>query len=652
MEYNNGMPSILLPLAYSLLNPAAHAAPARMLPAAGGWFYADAADDSRMQVDAQGFLAGVPVYRTGVVLVGLETLDAASVVAAHKGVQSVHAIDHDGLLLAVDLGATADDFAVSRTLRALPGVEFAHPDLARELQPHALPDDPYVDEQWHLENLGQSGGAVDADIDADLAWTIATGAGVMVSVVDTGVEPLHPDLRVTCGYNYVEDTEDCHPADNNAHGTAAAGVIGAIGNNGIGVAGVAYDADIFGVRLLGGSTSDSDMYDAFRSSVDAGAAVINNSWGYGTGCAAYALTGTMRRAFLYTEENGRDGLGTVVVFSAGNSDCDMSPDGIAAWPTTVSVAALDRFDRKESYSNYGRGMDVGGSSGGLLTTDITGDPGYGNFEGDPDYAPHFSGTSAAAPVVSGVLALMFEANPDLTAEDARTMLRATSDKVHPEHAEYDDSGWSPVYGYGRVNAAAAVMAVANERPDAPQAIGPAGDPYEDRVILQWGAPIDPDGDALTYTVQWTAWPPATDDSGDTGEDAPESVTTEVTGLTTTTLDLTGSVSANTRVEWSVIAHDAWTTTTATDAPEFTVQPIPDPPEPEPEPEPQVETDPGPDPLGPPTETDTVSADGGTDKGGGCAVASTGVSWGWLVGLGLLARRRSRSAGDGFGTTPS
>ena len=130
---------------------------------------------------------------------------------------------------------------------------------------------------------------------------------------------------------------------------------------------------------------------------------------------------------------------------------------------------------------------MGGSSGGLLTTDITGAPGYGDFEGDPDYAPYFSGTSAAAPVVSGVLALMFAANPDLTAADARTMLNVTADKVHPDEAAYDASGWSPVYGYGRVNAAAAVLAVSNERPAAPVVLGPDGDPYDDRVVLQWSA---------------------------------------------------------------------------------------------------------------------------------------------------------------------
>ena len=660
MKYNSGMYSVLLTISPLLFAPPAAAAPARLLPSASGWFYADAEEDSRMEVDGSGHLAGVPVWRTGQVLVGIGHHDAVAMVSAHKGVQSVRALDAAGTLLEVDLGAAADDFAVSRTLRSLPGVEFAHPNLARVLQPHTLPDDPYVSGQWHLENVGQTDGSIDADIDAELAWTVATGAGVMVSVVDTGVEPVHPDLRVICGYNYVEDIDDCHPEDGNAHGTAAAGLIGAIGNNGIGVAGVAYDADIFGVRLLGGATTDSDMYEAFRASVDAGAAVINNSWGYGSGCEAYSLTGSMRRAFQYAEEDGRSGLGTVVVFSAGNSDCDMSRDGIASWSTVVSVAALDRFDRKESYSNYGHGMDVAGSSGGLLTTDITGDPGYGNYEGDPDYAPHFSGTSASAPVVAGVLALMFEANPDLTAEHARIMLNATADKGHPEEAAYDESGWSPVYGYGRVNAAAAVLAVANVPPEAPQLVGPVGDPYEDRVILQWSAPVDPDGDALTYTVQWTAHVPdpgadaddtgALEDTGasedsDTPSDA-EAVTTEVTGITGTTLDLTGSVSAHTRITWSVTAHDAWTLTDPTEAPEFTVQPIPDPPETETE----TDFDAGPpvEPLGAPTSTETVHTGADDPKGTGCEAMAGSAGWAWLAGLCGLIRRRSRSTHESKG----
>ncbi len=634
---------LLLPI---FLGPAAfasrsvQAAPKRLLSAANGWFYAAAGDDTRQDIDEDGILGGVAVWRTGEVMVGLTEGSAANTIAAWPGVQHIEAIDHAGLLLKVDLGDHADDFAVSRALREVAGVEFAHPNLARQTTPHTFPNDPYVHDQWHLENVGQEGGTVDADIDAEAAWAWATGAGVLVSVVDTGVDADHPDLRVTCGYNYIEDTSDCYPADGNAHGTAAAGIIAAIGDNGVGVAGVAYDADIYGIRLVGGSTTSSDLYEAFTSSADAGAAVINNSWGFGEGCSNYVLTGTMQRAFAYADQLGRDGLGTVIVFSAGNYNCDMSTDGIARYSATVSVSALDHNDRKESYSNYGQGMDVGAPSGGILTTDLVGDPGYGNYKGDKDYTGGFSGTSASAPVVSGVFALMFEANPDLTAADARAMLQATADKALPDEAGYDSTGWSPVYGYGRVNAAAAVIAVANERPTAPVVLGPLEDPYEDRVWLQWEAATDADGDPLTYTVTWTVWPAESDaDSGDTGGTAAESETHRQAGVTATYLDITSTVDIGTRVEWSVATEDAWVTTEATEAPVFTVQPLPTAPEPD-EPE---DTGAAGD-----TPTDDVEAEsesgGGSKNGSGCSSVSGGAGAGlWLASLVLVGRRRSGAA---------
>lgn len=602
----------------------AQAAPPRTLSAAGGWFFPNASDD-RAVVDADGTLDGVPVWRTGRVLVGLESAEAAAAVRAAAGTAQVEAIDTRSLLLRLDLGASADDFAVSRQLRAVPGVAFAHPDLALHLTAHTFPDDPYVYDQWHLENVGQTGGTVDADIDAEAAWAVATGAGVLVSVIDSGVDPAHPDLRVTCGYDYLDDVDGCYPSDHNAHGTAAAGLIAATGNNGIGVAGVAYDASIFGVRLIGGSITYSDMFDAFESSVDAGAAVINNSWGPEESCGSYVLPGSMQRAFEYAEHDGRGGLGTLIVFSAGNGNCDMTGDGTQAHPTVVSVGAVDHNDRRESYSSFGAWMDVTGPSGGMLTTDISGEPGYGRFEGDPDYTPSFSGTSASAPVVSGVLALMVSANPDLTAADARAVLCATSDKVQLDSAGYDRNGWSPSHGCGRINAGAAVSAVANTGPGEAEPVGPTADPYADRVVLSWSAASDPDADTLTYTVEVTITDDAALDSG-----APPVEPVIYPWLTGTSLDLTDVVAAGDQVAWTVRAEDAWTSGPTRDGTPFVVVAVPGPPE--------VVEDTG--PTSPALAGDTTAADM-TDKGGCSAVglAGTGAAWS-LVAFAALRRRRT------------
>ena len=631
-------PRAVFALSTLLWSVPAAAAPVRLLPAEPGWFYANAQGD-RGEVSATGTFGGQPVWRTGVVLARVVDATAAGAVAKTPGLHAVTAHGPDGLVLALDFGPEADDLALSRSLYERDDVVWSHPDLAFIPTAHDLPDDPYVEAQWHLENTGQSGGTVDADIDAEPAWALATGAGTVVSVIDSGVDPDHPDLRVTCGYNYIEDSADCYPANGNAHGTAAAGLIGAIGNNGVGVAGVAFDADIYGVRLIGGATTYVDIYDACVESVDAGAAVLNNSWGYGDGCGSYSLPGAIREGFQYADTVGRGGLGSVIVFSAGNGNCDMGGDGIQSHPTVVSVAALDRNDRKEGYSSFGQWMDIAGPSGGLLTTDITGDDGYGSYEGDNNYTPNFSGTSASAPVVSGVLALMFSANPDLTADDARAVLCATADMVQVGSAGYDSRGWSEVYGCGRVNAAAAVVAVANTGPGAPVPLGPTADPYADRVVLQWDPASDPDGDPLRYALSVTITSPDdAEDSGlDTGGSVAEPTVYEWDDQTGLLLDITELVGAGDSVSWTVQASDAWTSSDAVEGPGFTVQPIPDPPEEPEEPEEPEDTT--------PPATDTASVDERRSeaprKGGGCAtLGGAGAGLAWLV-VAVAARRRSR-----------
>jgi hypothetical protein len=183
----------------------------------------------------------------------------------------------------------------------------------------------------------------------------------------------------------------------------------------------------------------------------------------------------------------------------------------------------------------------------MLTTDITGEVGYCAYEGDDAYCDSFSGTSAAAPVVSGVVLLMIEANPRLTAAQVREVLCDTAAPIDVHHnrdtaAPYNTEGWSPYYGCGRVDAGAAVAAVVNTEPGQPVPQPVNGTTTEARVVLQWAAAPDPDDDRLDYTLRW--W---TDDEDDNDE-------VLLSGLS---VDLTGLVLAGESVHWTVQAADGW-----------------------------------------------------------------------------------------------
>jgi len=527
------------------------------------WFYPDTGTE-RAVIAADGTLDGLPVRRTGAIVLHTDDPDA---LAALPWVASVEGLGHGDTIFRVQTTPGTDELLRSRQLHDMPGVTWAHPDLAFRLQPHGLPDDPYADEQWHLNNTGQSGWTEGVDIDAFTAWSLATGAGGLISVIDSGVDMDHPDLIASSGWDFIGDDPDSSPEpgdDAAPHGTCAAGVAAAVGNNGVGVAGVAYDAQVYGVRLIGGDTTYTDLYDAFVESVDAGAWVLSNSWGFGSDCGTFSMPATVLSALDYAEENGRGGLGTAVVTSAGNGNCDASGDGFQSYWTIFGVAAVDGNDQRESYSNYGSVVDISAPSGGLLTTDISGDDGYGSYNDDPDYIGWFSGTSAAAPVVSGVFTLMFEANPRLTAEQARDVLCDTAVRIDPGAHPYDSDGWNEYYGCGRVDAGAAVFAVANEAPLAPVISGPTDTAYEDAVVLRWEPAMDLDEDWLEYRVSWWL-------DGD-------SATTTTQSTTATSLDLTGIVEGGHGLSWQVIPSDLWGDGDASAIAEIEVLAIPDPPE--------------------------------------------------------------------------
>ncbi|MGG7564541.1 S8 family serine peptidase [Rhodovulum sp. DZ06] len=321
-----------------------------------------------------------------------------------------------------------------------------------------VPSDARFDELWGLDNTGQTGGTADADIDAPEAWDSRTGAGVLVAVIDTGVDYTHSDLdgnmwvntgeiagngRDDDGNGFVDDVygydfayDDGDPMDVQSHGTHVAGTIAAEAD-GSGVVGVAYNARIMALKFLNdsGSGSTSDAIRAVEYAALMGAQVANNSWGGG---------GYDQSLADAIELAGQSGL--VFVAAAGNdgTNNDSSPHYPSNYTASnvISVASTDHDDQRSSFSNYGATtVDVAAPGSDILSSVPGG--GYSSF----------SGTSMATPHVSGIVALMLEEDPTLTPAQIRERLIATSDPV-AALAGVSVSG-------GRVNAAAALQPPAN-----------------------------------------------------------------------------------------------------------------------------------------------------------------------------------------------
>jgi hypothetical protein len=304
----------------------------------------------------------------------------------------------------------------------------------------------------------------------------------VIAIADDGIDLEHEDLAdaIVEGHNVPENISRAMRDGCCYHGTAVAGVAAAIGDNGVGVSGVCPGCSIMPVFLIEDALlEDSAIAEAFAVPAANGAAVINNSWGPGDGNPTIVdrpaydplwepLSAVVQEALDFAETEGRDGLGTVVVFAAGNGNERVEPDPFNVHPNTISVAASDDQSLKSSYSDFGPVVDVsapsdGGLTPGILTTDAHGNFGINtnDWPGDldnKDYTEMFGGTSSATPFVAGVVALMISANPDLTAAEVREILRETADPIDPVHGDYDEDGFSAFYGYGRVNVYRAVRA--------------------------------------------------------------------------------------------------------------------------------------------------------------------------------------------------
>lgn len=404
---------------------------------------------------------------------------------------SVETMAFDGSLAVFHSGESSG-LALAARLREHPEVLRAEVILGRYLTPKVQPNDPLLPRQWTLKNTGQSGGTPGADANVFPVWESGRhGEDVVISIVDDGVESAHPDLtnRIVpqAGYDYRDQDSQPEPEGANgvdaegkpaadSHGTAVAGVAAASGNNGIGVAGAAYAARLVPIRLIGGNAGDDQEAKAMAHRLDL-VHISNNSWGADDDGKTITAPGPLMKAALDTAlSQGRGGLGTIFVWSAGNGGNEQdnaNNDGYANHPGTIAVGALNDLGHRADYSEPGSCLIVSAPSGndksrlpGSFTTDLLGERGYNRADvesdiAEIDYTSTFNGTSSAAPLVSGVVALMLQANPKLGWRDVQEVLIRSAAMAQPENPGWFTNSakirFNHEFGAGRVDASAAVQ---------------------------------------------------------------------------------------------------------------------------------------------------------------------------------------------------
>lgn len=385
-----------------------------------------------------------------------------------------------------------------------PNVEYA--EINYVAFAHMIPNDTfYSPPQWHLDNAEYGG------INMESAWDIETGSpDVIVAVIDTGVAyedytesiPIGgsgkyryviyeqaPDLAQTNfvpGYDFVNN--DAFPVDDEGHGTHVTGTIAQSTNNAIGTAGVAFNCSIMPIKVLdsGGSGTHTDIANGIYYASNNGASVINMSLGGSTGSI------TLENAVAYAYN-----AGVTIVCSSGN-DGAATAGYPAAYDAYCIAVGATRYDEAVAYySNGGPSLDLT-APGGDVTVDLNGD-GYGDgvlqqtFGSTPtDWGYWFyQGTSMAAPHVSGVAALLISNGAATTPDEVREILQSTAE-------DKGSDGWDPAYGWGIVDAYAALnyAHVPNNPP-----VADAGGPYTGTeaiaVSFDGSHSYDPDGDTLT-----------------------------------------------------------------------------------------------------------------------------------------------------------
>ena len=392
------------------------------------------------------------------VILGLDDPSQAEDLAARHGLKLLRRRD-DKVVCEIPDGT--DVFTAVAALDAEPAVRFAEPDfvtigrhipknVTAAVQP--LFNDPMIKDQYAMKITR----AVDA-------WHEQKGdAAIRIAILDEGVDTQHPDLATKIVGTFDAADNDSYQDPNawDGHGTACAGLAAGIGNNSIGIRGVASGCSLMAARIAyskhkGGPwvTTNEAIANAISWSWKNGAAVLSNSWGGGV--PSNDITEEFERA----RKQGRNGKGCVIVIAAGNSYEKVSFP--ATLPDVLTVSASNEYDEAKTPSsmdgeswwgtNHGPEVDVAAPGVHNLTTDIHGADGY--IGGD--YEPKFNGTSSSTPIVAGACALVLSANPNLSEAEVRALIKDNTDQVgsYPYVNNRND-----FFGNGRLNVYKAVKA--------------------------------------------------------------------------------------------------------------------------------------------------------------------------------------------------
>jgi|GEM_PF-2110462 VCBS repeat-containing protein len=461
-------------------------------------------------------------------------LHSADKFLKHDGKNQAHAklenLNPDNFVLA-KLSDTSNFEQQLQDLNNDPAVQYAEPNLI--VTADVVPNDTYFGQQWGMQNTGQNIGVVGtpgADIHAVQAWDTTHDSSITVGVIDTGIDYSHPDLSANMwtnskeipnngidddgngyvddyyGYNFASNISD--PYDDNNHGTHVAGIIAARGNNATGVAGVNWTGKVAALKFMDytGTGTIANAIRAIQYATMMGFKVTNNSWSSGYSQA------------LYDAISAANTAGDLFIASAGNnsSNNDTTPSYPCSYnlPNIICVAATDNKDQLSTFSNYG------------ATTVHLGAPGTNIISAWPgNMYQYMSGTSMAAPFVSGAAALYWSYHPTLTYTDVKNKILSSTDPI-PALAGKTVSG-------GRLNIANLFV----NHPPMANAGGPYSGNNSSPVSFNGSASFDPDNDPLTYTWNFG--------DGTTGTGVTPTHTYSLAGTYTVTLTVSDGLAQST-----------------------------------------------------------------------------------------------------------